>query len=179
MEQKKLVFYDARGNEIHLYDCGSFNKGSAVANKILSQSIRYLGCGKSILIDADNNIVAGTKIASAVHDAGIRKVRIIETEGDELIVVKRTDVALCSKKGLELSLVDNLSQDKNLIWDADAICDSMQAVLSFNPREWGGHSCLVKELKIEDLLKDDVEKKRNTSKEKDIALFDVQQYSLF
>jgi hypothetical protein len=179
MNDRFYVFNDSNGNQIELHDIGSFNKGRIGANKLLEQSISVLGCGKSVLVDSQNNILAGAKVVDAARKTGIKKIRVIETKGDELVVVKRTDVNARTKKGCELSLVDNLSQDKNLSWDADAICDKMQEILSFNPREWGGHSCLVKELDIETLLKDDVEKKRNTTSQKSDIQLDVQQYSLF
>lgn len=179
MEHKELIFFDESDNEVYLHDIGSFNKGNNAASKLLSQSVFSFGCGRSILVDSQNNIISGTKIANAATSSGIRKARIIETTGDELIVVKRTDINARTKKGYELSLVDNLAHDKNLNWDADALYSAMQETLSFNPRDWGGHSCLVKELNIEELLKDDVEKKRNASKQNGEIRLDVQQYSLF
>ena len=179
MNDRFFMFRDSNGTQIKLHDIGSFNKGRIGANKLIEQSISVLGCGRSVLVDSQNNILAGLKTIDAAHNAGIKKIRVVETQGDELVVVKRMDVNARTKKGCELSLVDNLSQDKSLSWDADALCETMQEILSFNPREWGGHSCLVKELDIEALLKDDVEKKRNTTLPKSNIQLDVQQYSLF
>ena len=179
MNDRIFEFFVSDDAKISLYNIGSFNKGRIGANKLLEQSISSLGCGRGVLVDSQNNILAGLKTIDAAKRVGIKKVRVVETQGDELVVVKRTDVNARTKKGCELSLVDNLSQDKSLSWDADALCETMQEILSFNPREWGGHSCLVKELDIEALLKADVEKKRNTTLPKSNIQLDVQQYSLF
>lgn len=43
--------------------------------------------------------------------------RIIETTGDELVAVKRTDIDLDSKKGREIALADNAASRLNLQWD--------------------------------------------------------------
>lgn len=140
-----------------------FNKGNVRGRSIIKLSLEELGCGRSVLADKNGVIMCGNEVFKAATELG-KKIVTIETDGDILVVVKRTDIDACERKGLELSLVDNLSQEKNLSWDADALIESMHDCLSFDPRKWGGHSCLVKELDLTELLKDDVTVK--TKKEK-------------
>ena len=98
-------------------DDHNFNKGTDDGKKLMEQSFASHGAGRSILIDKDNRIIAGNKSQKAAIEAGIKKVRIIETDGSELIAVKRTDVSLNSKEGREMALLDNPTSQKNLDWD--------------------------------------------------------------
>ena len=52
--------------------------------------------------------------------AGIKKVRVIETTGDELVAVKRTDVDIDSAEGRKMAYLDNLTTQVNLTWDLRA-----------------------------------------------------------
>ena len=98
-------------------DQHNFNKGTAKGKKLMNKSLKELGAGRSILIDKHGNIIAGNKTQKAAIEAGIKKVRIVETTGDELVAVKRTDIDIDSKKGRELALADNVASRVNLSWD--------------------------------------------------------------
>ena len=98
-------------------DDHNFNKGTKAGQELMEKSFAQFGAGRSILVDKDNRIIAGNKSQMAAIEAGIKKVRVIETTGDELIAVKRTDIELDSKEGRELALADNLTTQVNLSWD--------------------------------------------------------------
>jgi hypothetical protein len=49
--------------------------------------------------------------------AGIKKVRVIETTGDELVAVKRTDISIDSEEGRRMAWLDNRAGQVNLSWD--------------------------------------------------------------
>lgn len=98
-------------------DDHNFNKGTEEGGKLMQKSFTELGAGRSILIDKDNRIIAGNKSQQAAIASGITKVRVIETSGDELIAVKRTDISLDSKKGREMALADNITSQINLDFD--------------------------------------------------------------
>lgn len=157
-----------------------FNRGRESGRKLLERSLRELGCGRSVLADKNGVIIAGNDVYASALAVG-KKIVTIETDGDVLVVVKRTDVSAEDTKGMELALVDNLSQEKNLDWDADALLSSMQKKLSFDPRKWGGHECLVKELDLRELLRDDVQLKEKAKKssKKDDEPSEYIQLSLF
>ena len=101
----------------------------------MERSLNELGAGRSILVDKNGKIIAGNKTQEAAIKAGIKKVRIIETTGDELVAVKRTDVDIDSAKGRELALVDNLATQVNLAWD-EAEIEAME-VEGFDASDWG------------------------------------------
>ena len=113
----------------------------------MERSLQELGAGRSILIDKNGNIIAGNKTQEAAKKAGIKKVRIIETTGDELVAVKRTDVDIDSEQGRELAMLDNLTQQVNLKWDERELHNIKAEVEGFNPEEWG---MALKELEDKD-----------------------------
>lgn len=103
--------------ETLIQDQHNFNRGTEEGGRLMEKSLKELGAGRSILIDKDGNIIAGNKTQLAAIKAGIKKVRVIESDGTELIAVKRTDVEIDSKQGRELALADNLTTQINLSWD--------------------------------------------------------------
>lgn len=94
----------------------NFNKGTYEGEVLIKKSLERFKAGRSVLIDKYNNIIAGNKTVSAAATMGM-KVRVIETTGDELVAVKRTDIDIDSKEGRELALADNRTAQINLAWD--------------------------------------------------------------
>ena len=118
-------------------DDHNFNKGTAAGKKLMEKSFAQFGAGRSILVDKENRIIAGNKSQLAAMGAGIKKVRVIETTGDELIAVKRTDIELDSKEGRELALADNLTTQVNLSWDRAELAAVADDVAGFEVSDWG------------------------------------------
>lgn len=94
----------------------NFNKGTYEGEVLIKKSLERFKAGRSVLIDKNNNIIAGNKTVQAAATMGM-KVRVIETTGDELVAVKRTDIDIDSKEGRELALADNRTAQINLAWD--------------------------------------------------------------
>lgn len=154
-----------------------FNRGSVNGMTLIEHSIKRLGCGRSVLADKNGVIISGHDVYKTALELG-KKTVTIETDGDVLVIVKRTDVEAEETKGKELQFVDNLASEKNLNWDTDALLDEMQKNLSFDPRKWGGYECLVKELELKELLRDDITlKDKKVKKEEPIEISG--QLSLF
>lgn len=103
------------------FDKRNYNKHTEFGMSLLSKSLRENGAGRSILIDKDNNIIAGNGIIEAAGQIGLENVRIVETTGDEIVAVKRTDLSLDSKKGREMALADNATASADLEWDEDLL----------------------------------------------------------
>lgn len=110
---------DEKVIDIHdlVQDKHNFNRGTTEGQALMERSFSELGAGRSILLDKDNQIIAGNKSQKAAQAAGIKRVRVIETDGTELIAVKRTDVELDSAEGRRMALLDNLTTQVNLSWD--------------------------------------------------------------
>lgn len=117
-------------------DQHNFNKGTEEGARLMEKSFTELGAGRSILIDKDGNIIAGNKSQKAAMAAGIKKVRVIESDGTELIAVKRTDISIDSQKGRELALADNLTTQVNLAWDNVELA-SVAAEQGIDLPDWG------------------------------------------
>lgn len=117
-------------------DDHNFNKGTDAGRQLMEKSFKELGAGRSILVDRDGRIIAGNKSQQAAIAAGIKKVRIIETTGDELVAVKRTDLSLDSKEGRELALADNLTTQVNLEWDKVELAE-VAAQQGIDLPDWG------------------------------------------
>src|SRR5438876_6969976 len=69
------------------------NRGSARGRALLGQSLRECGAGRSILADREGRVIAGNKTLEQA--AALRMpIRVVETDGGELVVVHRTDLDL-------------------------------------------------------------------------------------
>lgn len=99
----------------------NFNLGTFEGTKLMEHSLRKFKAGRSIVVDKDNNIIAGNKTAETADKVGIKKVRVIESDGTELIAVKRTDITLDSKEARELAMADNATAQVNLCWDPERL----------------------------------------------------------
>ena len=118
-------------------DQRNFNKGTEQGQELMERSFKEMGAGRSILIDKNGNIIAGNKSQKAAIAAGIKKVRVIETTGDELVAVKRTDVDIDSAEGRKMAYLDNLTTQVNLTWDQTEL-EAVQAdVEGFDIADFG------------------------------------------
>ncbi len=128
---------DKQGNIEQLkFDDKNFNKHTEYGMGLLEKSLRENGAGRSVLVDKDDNIIAGNGIVEAAQKAGILKTRIVEVTGDELVVVKRTDLELDSKKGREMAFADNATAAADLAWDEERIGEAADE-WGLVPEDWG------------------------------------------
>lgn len=111
------------------FDDKNFNKHTEFGMGLLEKSLKQFGAGRSILIDKDNNIIAGNGIVEAAGQAGLENVKIVETTGDEIVAVKRTDVSLNSRQGREMALADNATAAADLEWNKNTLGEF------FNPED--------------------------------------------
>jgi DNA modification methylase len=86
--------------------------------KLISESLQRYGAARSIVIDEDNRILAGNGTIEGAKAAGIKNIRVIETDGTEIIAVKRTGLSEDEKIGL--ALADNRTSDLS-DWDKDML----------------------------------------------------------
>lgn len=170
-------FLDQNNNNIELFKGVIFNKG--YISPLLKKSLKELGFGRSILVDKNNRVLSGHKVVAAADELNFKKVRVVDVSGDELVVVRRTDVDSFETKALELSLVDNLIANKTLVWDCNAVINEMKNNLAFDAREYNGYECIVKELNIEDLIKDEVLRQNKVRKKSNNNDYSLNQIKIF
>ena len=116
------------------FDDKNFNKHTEYGMSLIEKSLRENGAGRSILIDKDNNIIAGNGVVESAGQIGLDNVKVVETTGDEIIAVKRTDISLNSKKGRKLALADNSTAKADLEWDFENILDELTPE---EAKDWG------------------------------------------
>lgn len=93
------------------------NKGTDRGQAMIEDSIEVLGLGRSVLVDKNDKLIAGNKTQKGAKKKGVQKTIIVETDGTELIVVKRTDLSIDDEKGRALALADNRTAEANLNWE--------------------------------------------------------------
>lgn len=114
-------------------DDKNFNQHTDKGKAMLRKSIEQFGYGRSILVDKNDRIIGGNGVQEVSDDA---KTIIVETTGDELVVVKRTDIDLDSKKGREMALADNATAQADLKWDKGILMGEA-AKWGIDIEEWG------------------------------------------
>jgi hypothetical protein len=56
----------------------------------VAKSLEQYGAGRPVLIDRDDNLIAGNKTAQQVAGAGIEDVIVVETDGTQLVAVQQS-----------------------------------------------------------------------------------------
>lgn len=92
------------------FDKRNYRKHSNENKRVIKKSLEELGAGRSVLIDKNNTLIAGNGVFEQAQALGI-PVRVIETDGTELVAVKRTDIAEGDEKRKWLALADNVASD--------------------------------------------------------------------
>lgn len=133
-------------------DNKNFNRHTEFGMQCLEKSIRANKFGRSVLVDKDNRIIAGNGVVETAAAIGETRIKIVETTGDELVVVKRKDLSLDSKAGREMALADNSVAAVDLDLNEDEI---QKAVEDFNiDAEKYGYN-LEQEIKETDMQPDE------------------------
>ena len=88
------------------------------SSKLIKESLQKFGAARSIVIDENNRILAGNGTIAGAKAAGIKNLKVIETDGKEIIAVKRTGLSEDEKVGL--ALADNRTSDLSE-WDKNML----------------------------------------------------------
>lgn len=97
------------------FDKKNYRKHSEQNKKRIRKSLTECGAGRSVLVDKDGCLIAGNGVFEQAEKMGI-KTRVVETDGTELVVVKRTDIGTDDPKRKTLALADNATSD-GVEWD--------------------------------------------------------------
>lgn len=85
---------------------------------MIENSLREVGAARSGVIDENGVILAGNGTYEALSAAGIEKVKIVETDGNEWVVVKRT--GLTEEQKRHLVVADNRTSELAQ-WDPEML----------------------------------------------------------
>ena len=115
-------------------DGENFNRHTEFGQKLLEDSLRKFGAGRSILVDKDGNIIAGNSTTETASAIGMEDVIVVPTDGKKLVVVQRTDLSLDSPEGRELALADNMTALKGIDLDLTKVQETLGDDLA---KAWG------------------------------------------
>lgn len=96
-------------NEIK-FDKRNYRKHDKKNKSLIKKSLEKFGAGRSIVVDAEGEIIGGNGVYEQAQKLGL-KTKIVETDGSELVVVKRTDLKTDDEKRKALAVMDNSISD--------------------------------------------------------------------
>ena len=102
-------------------DPNNLNKGTERGNYALERSLREYGFARPIVADKEGVILAGNHAFQKAGEIGMKNVRVIETDGTEIIIHKRTDLDADTAKARMIGLVDNRANQLNYQLDEAAL----------------------------------------------------------
>lgn len=94
------------------FDKRNYRKHNDKNKKLIQKSLKECGTGRSIIIDANNEIIGGNGVYEQAKKLNI-PVKIVETDGSELIAVKRVDLQTDDDKRKQLAVMDNSTSDSS------------------------------------------------------------------
>lgn len=97
---------------------------------MIGKSLQQVGLGRSIVVDKNGVIIAGNGVVETAVDKGFEDAIEVETTGDTLVVVRRTDLDLLSEddhRGRMLGYFDNRSAQVSLTWSAAQLLEDMKS----------------------------------------------------
>ena len=92
------------------FDKRNYRKHDKKNKSLIKKSLEKFGAGRSIVIDAEGEIIGGNGVYEQAQKLGL-KTKIVETDGSELVVVKRTDLKTDDDKRKALAVMDNSTSD--------------------------------------------------------------------
>jgi len=114
------------------FDQHNANKGTALGQTMVDQSIERYGAGRSIVADKHGVVIGGNKTLKAAREAGM-DIEVVRTTGEKLIVHQRDDLDLNDGPDARmLAYTDNRASEAGLEWDADVILEDITAGLDLD-----------------------------------------------
>lgn len=105
------------------------NRGTDRGQSMLVESFKKYGAGRSVLIDKNGHLIAGNKSYQAAVDGGaVASVKVVVSDGREVIAVKRLDLdLLMDPLARQLAYADNRIAEVNLHWDEKQLAADIEA----------------------------------------------------
>jgi hypothetical protein len=120
-------------------DPDNANKGTQRGLRMLDNSLRNYGAGRSIVTDKNDVIIGGNKTAERAADIGLNDTITVETDGTQLVVVKRTDLDLATDpRARELAYADNRVGQVDLDWDVSVVMEDIAAGVKLDGFDFDG-----------------------------------------
>ena len=94
------------------FDKRNYRKHNEKNKKLIRKSLEECGTGRSIIVDSNDEIIAGNGVYEQAKAMNI-PVKVVETDGTELIAVKRIDLKTSDDKRTKLAILDNSTADSS------------------------------------------------------------------
>lgn len=92
------------------FDKRNYRKHNDKNKELIKKSLQECGAGRSIFIDSEGEIIGGNGVFEQAQKLKM-PVKIVESDGSELVVVKRTDLKTDDEKRKRLAVMDNSTSD--------------------------------------------------------------------
>ena len=107
-------------------DSKNANNGTERGRQMLEDSLQWYGAGRSILVDKHGNVIAGNKTLEMAASIGLEDVKVVQTDGNEIVAVQRTDLDLYEDDtARELAYADNRVAQVDLDFNPDQILEDL------------------------------------------------------
>ena len=116
---------------------------------LIKKSVKEVGLARSIVIDNENNIICGNGLTSTLDKN--TPIQIIETDGSQLVVVKRTDLNTDDEKRKQLAIMDNSTSDSS-----EFDLESLQADFDVEQLQDWGLDVEFESLEEKEIIEDEV-----------------------
>lgn len=115
-------------------DQDNANQGSPRGQKMIEESLQEDGAARSVVVDEAGRVVAGNKTLEAAVSIGLQKAILVETDGTELVVVKRKNWDLEDNQGSarRYAYRDNRTSEVSLQWDPAQLLLDKEAGVDFS-----------------------------------------------
>ena len=136
-------------------DAHNANLGTERGRYMLEQSIREVGAGRSIVVDAEGRVIAGNKTLEVAEALGL-PIEVVRTDGTRLVVVQRDDLDLANgdDKARRLAYFDNRSGQVGLEWDAAQMVADLEAGLNLDDMFMDGEMAAILEAAADGMMPD-------------------------
>jgi DNA modification methylase len=97
------------------------NRGTARGRAALERSLREYGAARAVVVDKNGCVIAGNKTVAEAKALEM-PLRIVKSNGRELIAVQRDDLDLATDpRARELAIADNRIAELDLEWDPEML----------------------------------------------------------
>ena len=103
-----------------ILDDQNANRGTARGRRLLEDSLKTYGAGRSVLTDRTGRVIAGNKTVEQARALRM-PIQVVESDGRRLIVVRRTDLDLNDTRARALAIADNRVAELDLAWDSGVL----------------------------------------------------------
>lgn len=96
------------------------NRGTERGQVLVRSSLEEVGAVRGVAVAADGGIIAGHKTLKEAEALGLR-LRFVESDGKDLVVVVRKDLRSGDQKAARAGLLDNRAGELDLEWDPEQL----------------------------------------------------------